>query len=205
MSLREDVKELTVKIVAGGKDIDEKIVGFVKSDYSGILASCKKSNRSVKKATRDILKGIEEGFKIEKYNGKKTVKKVAAVMLRVSRRESEKEIRKSHKAAVESKIDFMKELDKVNDNIDRLKAKTKNSMKKRYAKLQKKAIEETAHFKNTAAAITEHAVKEENALLHKVAMKSKRLVIELETSLKKKSGELLEHGEAKVSKWLGKL
>jgi len=205
MSLREDVKELTVKIVASGKDIDEKIVGFVRSDYSGILASCKKSNRSVKKATKDILKGVEEGFKIEKYDGKKTIKKVADVMLRISRRESEKEINRSHKAAVESKIDFMKELEKVDDNIDRLKEKTKNSMKKGYAKLQKKVIDETDHFKKTAAAITEHAIREENALLHKVAMKSKKIVGEFEASLKEQSRELLEHGEAKVSKWLRKL
>ena len=205
MSLREDMDKAVKEVVEEGHVEDAKVVAFVKDRFRKTLENCEKTKTSVKTATIEILKGVEDGLKAGGRESKELLRKAASGMLEVTKEVGEKGISAARRAASSSKEVLDAELEKVHGLIDQVKQKTKDDMKTACGKLQEKTEAEKEHLRQMGEAFKEYAGKKSHVALNKVAEKSKEAVYNIDQSAKEYGEKLLHHSQDRVSGWLKKM
>ena len=205
MSLREDMEKATKEVVEEGHVEDAKFVAFVKDRFRKTLENCEKTKTSVKSATIEILKGIEDGLKAAGLESKELLLKAASGMLEITKEVGEKGISAARHAADASKAVLDAELEKVHGSIDHVKQKTKDDMKIAYGKLLKNIEIEKERLNQIGEAFKDYSKEKSHTALGKVAEKSKKVINNIEQSAKEYGGKLLHHSQDKVANWLRKM
>ena len=212
MSVKEHVTQEVKKIADEGKDVDTRVVEFVKDDFRKTLVDCEKTGHSIKEATGETLEGVSAGLKVAGHKTGDILSQSAAAIVDVTHDITAKSLDAARNSADDAKALLDKAADKSFDGMDKMEAKTRSGMEKAHAALQEKTAAEKQKLHEVSEAIKEQAENKTHELsdatrtaLHDSAEKSKAHLKMLTDASEAHSKKLLHHSHAKVAEWMGKL
>ncbi len=209
---KEKITQEIDKIIEEGKEIDERIINFVKADFHQTMKDLENAEQSLKQATHSTLSGIESSLFKAEYKAENLMMRVAETLANVSQEITTKSVTASRHYADEAKASFNKVVESTSEDIDKIEEKTLDEMRLAFAALHNETEAEKARLKEVSEGIKDFVENKSQEMSDKTKTAllnvSEKVKDELETITRtgeEFSQKILTHSRAEVSSWLAKL
>jgi len=212
MPLEKTVHDAVAKIATANKDVENKTVAVARESFHAAHMAADKSGASMKKATEEVLAGVDAGLKAANYKTGVIVGKCAKAISEDTHKSVEAALEASRKAADTAKEALSAATkaarDKTNASAQEAEKAAKEAMSKAYSALAKANSQAQAHLQDIAAGLRDYAKsksQETNAALLEAAKEAESDLQALREKSAAHGKHLIHHSEEKLAHWLGEM
>jgi len=209
MSVKDRIKNEVETIVAKGHQVEQKVIIFIRDDYTETLNDLQVDMKIERELTLEYLEGVEEGLLPVGHESGKLMNRVAETLIEVSRDLGTKSVETAQRAALEARSTLNSAMDRAQGSMEVLVQKAEEQMQAAYERFIEAEAAGKARLNGVGEGIKAYVDREKTVLtdsvgqaLNDTAESVKELVLNLSQSTEEKSRELIEHSKGKVSDWL---